>query len=1112
MAKKGRIESIVDIAKIEGEIKTLTTSLQTILTKVEGIAVASAKIKFEGFDKAKNIKEAADASEKLNKTTNDAIKAEKELDAVNAAKKKKLDELNAATIALDKQRQKSIADMAKEESAIKKAGEATLKRIGQESSYFKELKKTSAEKEKSAAAAAKLKAKEDELNAALKLEVKTVGDALRQNKALNAIKLTTITTSGKQSQAIQNLNTKIQQNTEFIRANGTMADRQRMNIGNYGSALKGVGMQLMGALGITAGIYGFVRAIGSAIKTAKDFEKQSATLAGVLDVEKTQITALTKQAIQLGGIYPTMASEVLDLQTAYARLGFSQQEILNLTEPTIKGSFALNAELGDTAELVGAVVKAYDELASTDAGMIIDQLTKSTQKSSLNFEALKTALPKVAGAANALNIPLNETLAVLGTSIDATQDASVAGTSFRKILLSNAAAGRDLADGLEIIQNSTNKVKTAQELYGDRAAVVALALANQTEKTKLLADEIENSLGVANRTAKKQMDTFGGAIQGVSSSWERLILTFNNSGGTLKNVANWFSKMLDNIVDVTEASDELSRLKIGSNLNALQKFPLEEAVKAALKNRKELSNLDNQTIQDHIDKYTIMLSEIANSDTKYNNNLKVVYADQLQYLNKTLQDRVDERNKIEYDAARTKQIKLNELLLTDETDAKERARLFTEIENIKYQNQVEDAKGAKDKIELLTLDHEQNLKDINNALLDSEKEMHDKSFKMFATDVQLKIIAVEEQAKAYKEEGILEADIARWVAQEKGKIYKDANDKELEARVALVTAKRKLEEEFTNLVGELDNEYIKSLEDELKAGEEKLKSENEILEDQLKEQAKIRDENREEQLEKDKEAADQRKEIESGVLNGVVEGIGIINEAYQNSINQQIDDLETQKEYELSLTNLSEEEKDKINEKYAAKEKALKTKADNANKIAAGIKAAINTFLAITSALTVPPPAGFILAGIAGALGAAQIAAIASTKLPKYFKGREGGPAEFAITGDRGSEIIDIPNRGQFLTPNRSTLTFLSEGASVIPHAETMERLSNPGLRQMENISAMDIRLLNEVNSLHKGFTMLADVVKNKKEFNLNITEKGMYLAVKNGESWVKYVNENINM
>ena len=189
-------------------------------------------------------------------------------------------------------------------------------------------------------------------------------------------------------------------------ADASVGQFQR-NVGGYRQALSGLTgsfMQLAGALGFTGLIFGIVSAFKSAFATIRGFQKETAVLAGVLNKTTDEIKELTDDSKKLGATTAKSAIEVNKLQLAYARLGFTQKEILELTGDTINGSIALNAELSETAELTGAMVRTFDELSTTDAGNILDSLTLSTQKSALNFEKLQTALPIVAGAANAAGI------------------------------------------------------------------------------------------------------------------------------------------------------------------------------------------------------------------------------------------------------------------------------------------------------------------------------------------------------------------------------------------------------------------------------------------------------------------------------------------------------------------------------------------------------------------------------------------------------------------------------------------------------------------------------------------------------------------------------------
>lgn len=118
-------------------------------------------------------------------------------------------------------------------------------------------------------------------------------------------------------------------------------------------------------------------------------------------------------------------------------------------------------------------------------------------------------------------------------------------------------------------------------------------------------------------------------------------------------------------------------------------------------------------------------------------------------------------------------------------------------------------------------------------------------------------------------------------------------------------------------------------------------------------------------------------------------------------------------------------------EKKKAKLKEKQAKYDKLNSIA---QAGIATALAITQALP-----NLVLAAIAGAMGAMQIATILATPLPKYAKGTDnhkGGPA---IVGDGGVPEIITYGGSAWITPDKPTLVDLPAGAAVIPDASNLD-------------------------------------------------------------------------
>jgi hypothetical protein len=387
------------------------------------------------------------------------------------------------------------------------------------------------------------------------------------------------------------LTSAIDRNNKKITAQGSAMSKQKRNIGNYSSALKGVAMQFAGALGLTSLVFLFINVLKGSFNTIREFTKQNAVLAGVLGKTRKEITELTDQAINLGSVYPVTASEVNKLQVSFARLGFTQAEIINLTEATIQGSIALNSSLDETATLVGAVVKAYQSLGTTDAGEIIDKLTLSTQLSSLSFSGLETALPKVASAASAMNIDLSTTLTHLGLINDATLDASISGTSLRNIYLELAKRGITLNEALELINNSSNKLATSFELFGKRGAIAGLALANAGDRAIEFKDAVDDAGGTAERVAKEQMATLDGSIKGLSSSWEKFILGFKESEGFFRAVIDSLSLAID-----TFSNDSISSLR------KLVEFMSLGFIPAASKIQKRLDtvakNIANASVKD----------------------------------------------------------------------------------------------------------------------------------------------------------------------------------------------------------------------------------------------------------------------------------------------------------------------------------------------------------------------------------------------------------------------------------------------------------------------------------------------------------------------------------
>lgn len=168
----------------------------------------------------------------------------------------------------------------------------------------------------------------------------------------------------------------------------------------------------------------------------------------------------------------------------------------------------------------------------------------------------------------------------------------------------------------------------------------------------------------------------------------------------------------------------------------------------------------------------------------------------------------------------------------------------------------------------------------------------------------------------------------------------------------------------------------------------------------------------EEEQEKNEEAGEEEKERIEDLVNS-----GVITKEEGESRKRAAEVRTKQKHDEL------EKQKADLEQKQAKWQKA--------NSI---IQTTIATSQAIMKALAEAGPfAGPILTAVIGAMGAAQVAIIASQPIPKYANGTDNHPGGLAIVGDGGRQEVIETDNGAYITPSVPTLVDLPKRAKVIP-------------------------------------------------------------------------------
>ncbi|WP_158962331.1 phage tail tape measure protein [Myroides fluvii] len=337
---------------------------------------------------------------------------------------------------------------------------------------------------------------------------------------------------------------------------------------NIKNELGEVGTGMLKAFTVTAVIGSFVNGVKSAFNTIKEFDQAQADLAGILETTKLGVIGLTFEAIKLGAKLPFTSTEVSRAQLELAKLGKSMDEIKNMTPGVLNAAIAMDSELAPAAELVAGQLNSYAE-GSAQAGKYADILSNSTNISATSFEYLSTALPKVSKAAAVANVSFEKLNATLGVLSDENIAAETSGTSFRNILLIASKEGVHYEKLLERVKNSTNQLSTATELFGTQNAIVAVTLANSTDKIQRQTEALENSSGSAEKLAAEKMNSIEGDLKLFDSAIEGFILGIEKGDGAIGNftrgIIQFGTSLIGLITPTRNVTDELFEQQMAIN-------------------------------------------------------------------------------------------------------------------------------------------------------------------------------------------------------------------------------------------------------------------------------------------------------------------------------------------------------------------------------------------------------------------------------------------------------------------------------------------------------------------------------------------------------------------
>jgi hypothetical protein len=597
--------ALEQLAKVQKGIKD-TAATQKLMKEL--------KISFKGAVEAKN------AIDKLNDSSQKQVEKQSALVKVGVNIDKISKQYTESIKKLNQQKEKAIIADKKRADAIKKSGEATLKRIGQESRYFKEIKKATA------ATRAHIKATKD-LVAWQKANIGSVGKAQAANRILEKRILSVADAEGKGAKRVAALNRVIDKNNAFITKNSSKFKRLKRSIGEYERGIgraskKGLafGKNLLAAAGATGGLTLLVGAFKGVIGIGAKFEKSMSTVRAVSGATDAQMTQLTNNAKELGATTEKTAAQVSELQIELAKLGLSPDEILASTDAILDLSTAAGADLAQSAKVAASTMKGFG-LEAKDIRRITDVMAKSFSASALDLSKFETAMASVAPVAKNAGVSIEETTANLALLTDRGLDASTAGTSLRNIYLDLSKQGLTLDEAMKKIRESTDQNATAMDLFGKRGATTAVIMANNEEEATKLTKTLEDAAGSTKIMADIMRDNLSGDADAAKSALEGLALQMSEKNNpALRASVQGFTKFIQTISGTRNKAQELNDEFNKQNdalANIEDKIPSLVDEYDTLISKENLTTEEQERLNEVIQEVTTILPGAANEFDAY---------------------------------------------------------------------------------------------------------------------------------------------------------------------------------------------------------------------------------------------------------------------------------------------------------------------------------------------------------------------------------------------------------------------------------------------------------------------------------------------------------------
>ena len=307
---------------------------------------------------------------------------------------------------------------------------------------------------------------------------------------------------------------------------------------NTGKKFESIGRSLTKSISVP------MAAIGTlSVAVFSGFEAKMSEVKAISGATADEFQKLRANAEQLGASTIFTAKDVAQLQVEFAKLGFTASEITKVTEATLYLAQASGSDLARAAEVAGATLRGFG-LDASETNRVTDVMALSFSRSALDMEKFAESMKYVAPIANAANVSVEETTALLGVLANAGISGSQAGTSLRRILTDLGSESGTTAEKIQKLAARGISMENAMDDVGRSAQSALLVLQKNVDAIPNLTNQFNNAGGAAKGMAQVMGDNLQGSMKAFESASE----------GALIQVGELVSAAFRPLVDIATAA------------------------------------------------------------------------------------------------------------------------------------------------------------------------------------------------------------------------------------------------------------------------------------------------------------------------------------------------------------------------------------------------------------------------------------------------------------------------------------------------------------------------------------------------------------------------------